>query len=75
MTDGDTCRDPDVAELPVHHAEQEVAFVALQVIVDKPPELIVLGDAEIVIDGIGVVLTVTVAEPEPEPPAPLHVIE
>jgi hypothetical protein len=66
--------EPPVASLPVQPPEavQDVACVEDQVSVETAPLLTVLGLAEIVTDGAGVV-TEMVASCTALPPAPLQV--
>lgn len=72
-TVGVTATEPDVAlpvanPLPVH----ELAFVELQVRVEEPPEVMLVGDAvrDAVAAGTMVMLSVFVTEP----PSPVQVI-
>jgi hypothetical protein len=64
--------EPEVASAPAHEALQEVALVDDQVNVDAAPLLTVLGFAERVTDGAGLV-TDTVADCVALPPVPVHV--
>jgi hypothetical protein len=69
---------PDVPFVPLQapDAEQLVAFVVLHVNCEVAPELTLVGDADSVMAGTGVVppfVTVTATVFAAEPPGPLHV--
>jgi hypothetical protein len=72
---GDTARVPLVARAPVQPLEalQAVAFLADQLSVELPPEVIVSGVAVNVTVGIPDGWTVSTADDEADPPAPLQV--
>jgi hypothetical protein len=66
---------PEVAVEVVQLAAQEVALVALQVIVEEPPDAILVGEAETeTVGAVAAAVTVTVAELLPEPNVFEHVM-
>ena len=61
--------------VPLHapDAEQEVAFVAVQVKVAEPPDVTEDAEVEMVTVGRGSAVTVAVVDCAEEPPAPVQV--